>query len=267
MAGKVIGVMNEKGGVGKTTVSTQLAFELADRGNKVCFVDNDPQNNGTSAFFGDEAPDAISSADPSVSVALTERLYQREGFSPVQVLDDNENLWLLGASDGLALLESEDDEEELLESFCDSIELLTEAFDYIIIDNGPSFNRKFTSAILASTSGGVLLPMAPDYDPLRGVKRVAARIDTLKEDHDIEVPVLGILINLWKTNPVTQVARCVKEEAEEHFGDLMLSTVLHEAEDLRKAKALQERVGHLVPRSKATKQMASLVDELVARIK
>ncbi|MEH6471316.1 MAG: ParA family protein [Halopseudomonas sp.] len=279
MAGKVIGVQSEKGGVGKTMAVCQIAFELTEQGSKVCVVDNDPQGNATSSFFGDKEdggwPTAITGEGGDNPVALTEHLYRRESFAPLQVLEGNDSLWLLGPSDDLAVLESEsgdagnseEHEGELIQGFCDSIDLLCEAFDYIIIDNGPSFNRKFTASLAASESGGVLLPMTPDFDPLRGVKRAISRIERMREIFDIDIPVIGILLNLWETNPVTQVAKSVKADLETEYGELVFKSVLHKAADLQKARGLQEWIGHLAPKSKAAAQITEITNELERRVR
>ena len=102
MAGKVLAIANEKGGVGKTTCSVQLARELAARGKQVCIIDNDPSYDATSALFGDDIPEQIALGVKPEGYSNSVKLYAADSaFEPCEV---TENLYVMGATDALSVL-------------------------------------------------------------------------------------------------------------------------------------------------------------------
>lgn len=263
MAGKVQAVANEKGGVGKTTCSVQIGYELAERGNRVCIIDNDPSGDATTALCGENIPDSIRLGNKPEAVSNTIKLYSSDSeFSPLEVA---ENLFLMGATDALSVLKGADMEPAY--DFCDSIEMLREKFDHIIIDCPPSFGLLFTSAMLASASGGVLIPMIPDDLSFKAAKKVKSRVDQMNDRMRMELKILGIVANKVVNNPMPQSVKHYLERMDDEFGHLVFKTQVNQTVKISDAIALQEKVSSYAKTdSKAAQQIASLTDEVIARL-
>lgn len=263
MVGKVQAVANEKGGVGKTTCSVQIGYELAERGNRVCIIDNDPSGDATTALCGDNIPDPIRLGNKPEAVSNTLKLYSPDSdFSPLEI---SGNLYLMGATDALSVLKGADMEPAY--DFCDSIEMLRDKFDYIIIDCPPSFGLLFTSAMLASVSGGVLIPVIPDDLSFKAAKKVKDRVDQMNSRMHIGLNILGIVANKVVNNPMPQSVRHYLEKIEEEFGPLIFRTQINQTIKISDAIALQEKVSsHARTNSKAARQIAEISDEVIARL-
>ncbi len=263
MQAKVLAVANQKGGVGKSTLSVQTAFELAERGLRVCIIDNDSSGDATTALCGQAIPPEIRLGNRPDAVANTLKLYaSEESFQPYEVTT---NLFLMGASDELSLMKGADMEPAY--EFCDSLELLKQAFDYIIIDCPPSFGLLFTAAMLAAVSGGVIIPMVPDELSFKAARKVKARIDQMNERMNMRLPLLGIVANKVVNNPMPQSVSDYLQEMKTTFGDLVFNTPIHQTIRISDAIALQEKVSHYAkPTSKAAKQLSALTDEILDRL-
>ncbi|MFC1337323.1 MAG: ParA family protein [gamma proteobacterium symbiont of Clathrolucina costata] len=263
MAGKVQAVANEKGGVGKTTCSVQLGFELAERGKRVCIIDNDPSGDATTALCGEEIPDSIRLGNKPEGVSNTIKLYSADNeFQPLEVA---ENLFLMGATDALSLLKGADMEPAY--EFCDSVDMLREKFDHVIIDCPPSFGLLFTAAMLASSNGGVLIPMIPDDLSFKAAKKVIERITRMNDRSRTDLRILGIVANKVVNNPMPQSVKHYLDRMNEEFGDLVFKTQVNQTVKISDAIALQEKVSaYAKSDSKAAQQISSLTDEVLARL-
>ncbi|MCG7879825.1 MAG: ParA family protein [Candidatus Thiodiazotropha endolucinida] len=263
MAGKVQVVVNEKGGVGKTTCSVQIAYELAERGKRVCVIDNDPSGDATTALCGANISDSIRHGNKPKAVSNTIKLYSPDSeFSPFKVA---KNLFLMGATDVLSALNGTD--MKPADYFRDAIERLRKEFNYIIIDCPPSFGFLLTSAMLASSSGGVLIPMIPEELSFKASKKVKSRIDKMNARIEKKVKILGIFANKVKNNPITQSEKYYLGKMDKEYGSLVFKTRVHLTVKISDAIALQEKVSRYTKRdSKAAQQIASLTDEVIARL-
>ena len=147
---KTIAIVNQKGGVGKTTSSTNLAKRMAARGLSVLLIDNDAQGNSTRTIFGDEIPDAILELNDNkrlvVGPANTIQLYYGdESATPFAV---SEQLSVFGSSKHLAEISNKDIIDAGF-SFKNRLQQFDQ-FDYIIIDCLPSFGTLMTSALMVA---------------------------------------------------------------------------------------------------------------------
>lgn len=264
MAGKVLAVANEKGGVGKTTCSVQLAYELAERGKTVCVIDNDPSGDATTALCGEDIPDSIRLGNKPEAVSNIIKLYSADSeFSPLEV---SANLFLMGATDSLSVLKGADMEPAY--EFCDSIEMLREKFDYLIIDCPPSFGLLFTSAMLACTSGGILIPMIPDDLSFKAARKVKSRIEQMNDRMRTSLRIVGIVANKVINNPMPQSVRHYLDRMADEFGQLVFETQINQTVKISDAIALQEKVSSYAKTdSKAAVQLAAFTEEVIARLK
>ena len=265
MAGKVLAIANEKGGVGKTTCSVQLARELAARGKMVCLIDNDPSYDATSAFFGDDVPSQIVLGSKPEGYSNSIKLYAPDSaFEPYEI---SENLYVMGATDALSVLKGA--ELDPAYDFVDSIELLLENLDYIIIDCAPSFGLLFTAAMIAAASagGGVVIPVIPDDLSFKAAKKVAARIEQMNQRLKLNLAILGVLPNKVVNNPMPQSVRFYLNDMAEEFGALMFKTHINQTVKISDATSLQEKVSdNAKASSKPAKQIAAFTDEVIERL-
>lgn len=262
MPGKSIPVANEKGGVGKTTLSVQIGMVLAEEA-KVCIVDNDPSGDATTALLGENLPDSIRLGNRPEGVSNTIKLYSPEAeFKPFQI---TENLYLIGASDALSVVKGADLDPAY--EFADSIELLREEFDYVLIDCPPSFGLLFTSAMISSTSGGVLIPMIPDDLSFKAAKKVKSRIDQMNDRMRMNVRIIGLVPNKVVNNPMPQSVSVYLEKMQEEFGDLVFETMINQTVRISDAIAVQEKISNYAKAdSKAAQQISALTQEMVKRL-
>jgi chromosome partitioning protein len=178
---KALGVVNQKGGVGKTIVSYNMVHAVAEAGHRICGVDFDVQGNATRSMGAAVLPDI----DSSVFF----------GDSPLQLPADLPNLSFIGA-DELALQAVEDsalDDEQLVARLKDRLGELRARFDYLVFDT-PGANNRIANAVLAN-SDFVILPCKVDSYSIDVATKVIRRILAIQQHWNPELVNLGILAN------------------------------------------------------------------------
>lgn len=260
--GQVISVINEKGGVGKTTLTVMLAYELSARGHKVCVIDNDSSGDATTSLL-DEIPAEIALGNSERATGNSVRLYEGRPAEPVEV---EKNLHLLGTTDTLSLIKGED--LEPVYQFTDSVEELAANYDYVVIDCPPSFGLVFTAAVFASTYGGVVIPMMPDELAFKAAVKVDTRLKQIsKRSHP--VPLLGVVLNRIVNNPMPVSAKYYIDEAHGYFGDLIFDARISQAVKVQESMSLNQRLGEFGKNAavkKSIKQFVAFTDELLERL-
>lgn len=261
---KTIAVGTEKGGVGKTTTSVQVGLELAEQGAKVLLVENDPSGDATTALFGSETPDAILYTGITPGIANTMRLYtDASDIVPFQI---SENFHLIGATEQLATLSGTN--LDPMYTFSEGIERLAVDYDYIIIDCAPSFGITFSSAILASKGGGIVIPVLADELSFKAANRTRLRIERMNKIAGGGLNILGVVVNRIETNPMPVSTKYYLEQFKETFGELALDSVIHKSVKISDAISLQYKVSDYDknPKSKPVEQIRKLTKEIVSKL-
>ena len=210
----IFAVANQKGGVGKTTTTVNLAASLARMHKKVLLVDLDPQGNATMGS-GIEKNDL----DASVYEVLV------EGMSVAQVAVKTEagGFWLLPSNGDLTAAEVELlDVEGRDHRLRDMLQAARNDYDYILIDCPPSLNMLTVNALVAAD--GVLIPMQCEYYALEGLSALSRTIEAVAGALNPGLKIEGILRTMY--DPRNKLTQEVSDQLTEFFGDSVYRTII-----------------------------------------
>jgi chromosome partitioning protein len=216
---RILTVSNQKGGVGKTTTTVNLAAALARGGARVLVIDLDPQGNASTAMGVNHQADVTSIYDVIVDEAPIADAVQR---SP-----ESENLWCVPATIHLAGAEIElvslvAREQRLRTALDQYLESLDEPYHYVFIDCPPSLGLLTINAFVAAKE--VLIPIQCEYYALEGLSQLLRNIELIERHLNPNLQVSTILLTMYdgRTNLANQVAADVRE----HFGDQVLKAMI-----------------------------------------
>ena len=250
MSPEVIIFSNQKGGVGKTTLTRELGIYLSSLGYKVLLVDSDPQGN-LSRSLTEEAPAGLYEA------------MEGDGVKPVEL---GPKLFLLASDFRLSLL------EKRLIGEIDAYSRLKELFsrphfqkyNFIFLDTPPSLGVLTVNALTAADH--LVIPMNPSLYSMQGTNDLMATIAKVKKTLNPSLTLLGVIINSFDSIPV--ITRQIREEIRESFGNKVFGTVLSKSIKLEESIALKCGVIHhnKLDKSRAKQEVCALGDELLSRL-
>ena len=248
--GKIISVANQKGGVGKTTTTVNLATILAKRGKKVLLIDADPQGNATSGL-GLDKDLSPSTYDILVNDTEFEDVMQKTIIKNLKVCPANMDL--AGAEVELVSMMSR--EQRLKEK----VDIIKNDFDYILIDCPPSLGLVTLNAFTASNS--VLIPVQCEYFALEGLGQLLNTINLVKKHLNKEIRIEGALLTMYdiRTNLSNQVVKEVKK----YFENKVYKTVIPRNVRLSEAPSYGMPITEYDPRSKGAKSYMKFAKEFL----
>lgn len=217
---RIITIVNQKGGVGKTTSAVNLAAAMGLAGLNVLVIDLDPQGNASTAFGIDHYEDASGSFDVLLDGApIAKMMTQAQGFDSLWVLPAT--LDLAGADIELITTVAEAKRPFLLKTALSQF-LAEHEMDYVFIDCPPSLGLLTINALAAVKE--VLIPIQCEFYALEGVQQLLRTIEFVKERINPELEVSTILLTMY--NSTTNLSSSVVEEVRGYFGKKVLATVI-----------------------------------------
>ena len=246
----IVAVLNQKGGVGKTTTAINLAAYLAKAGHSVLVVDSDPQGNTTSGLGLDKQTLSSTLYDVLFSRAEAGSTTQKIS-SKLFILPSNANL--AGAEVELVNLPSR---ELMLRQALANLN-----YDYIFIDCPPSLGLLTVNALAAANS--VLIPVQAEYYALEGLSQLLSVIQQVRQALNPGLDILGVLITLYDSR--NSLSDQVRKELENHFGAKLFKTIVPRNVRLAEAPSFGKTIIEHDKWSKGARAYKALAHEVEKR--
>lgn len=251
--GKIIAIANQKGGVGKTTTSINLASALAYLERKVLLIDLDPQGNATQGLGYKVQENDLIVYDVLLSDTTIEEARIQLKRPPMDLLPTNINL----AGADLEMVNFHN-RESLLKN---KLATVKEYYDYILIDCPPSLGLLNTNALTAADS--VIIPVQCEYYALEGVTQLLSTIRLVQKVFNPNLNLEGVLLTMYDTR--TKLSTEVAQEVRKGFKEITYETMIPRNVRLSEAPSLGKSIFDYEPRSEGAKSYVSLARELVTR--
>ena len=215
---RVVAVANQKGGVGKTTTTVNMAVALASHGLGVLVVDLDPQGNASTALGIDHRVGVPGTYDVLLHAVPVQDVAVQSSEAP--------SLWCVPATIDLAgadiELATQDGRETKLREAIASFAALADRMDYILIDCPPSLGLLTLNALVAADE--MLIPIQCEYYALEGLAQLLTTVDLVKAHLNPSIGVGSVLLTMYDSR--TKLADQVASEVRGHFGDVVLDAVI-----------------------------------------
>ena len=251
--GRIIAVANQKGGVGKTTTSINLAACLAEKGKKVLAVDMDPQGNRTSGLGVDK---------DSVEKSIYELIIGEVDIKEVINKEVLENLDIIPTSIDLSAAEIEligvDDKEYILRNAIDQVK---DQYDFVIIDCPPSLSMLTINAM--TTADSVIVPIQCEYYALEGLSQLIHTVELVKDRLNSKLEIEGVVFTMYdaRTNLSLQVVENVKDNLQQNI----YKTIIPRNIRLAEAPSYGLPINKYDPKSTGAESYMRLADEVIER--
>lgn len=247
----IIAVLNQKGGVGKTTTAINVAAYLAKAGKSVLLVDFDPQGNATSGLGIDKQQVEVTSYDVLLSDISLDRAVVETSVP---------NLYLIPTNAGLAtaeveLVNSQNRELKLKNA------LVPANYDFVIIDCPPALGLLTVNALAAADN--VLIPVQAEYYALEGLSQLLSVVQQVRLGLNTSLELLGVAVTMYDSR--TSLSEQVYNELTKHFGNKMFKTIIPRNVRLAEAPSHGKPIMEHDRWSKGARAYKQLTKEIVGR--
>jgi chromosome partitioning protein len=250
--GKIIAILNQKGGVGKTTTTVNLAAYLAKKGRKILVVDLDPQGNTTSGLGLDKRELSATLYDVLFGRAEASKTIVKAGEHGFEILPSNAQL-AAAEVELVGIVARELKLRQILQDL---------AYDYILIDCPPSLGLLSINALSAADE--VLIPVQTEYYAMEGLSQLLEVIQQVRQALNPNLNLLGVILTMYDKR--TSLSEQVMAEVKKHFGGKVFTTVIPRSIRLAEAPSFGRSIAHHDPLSRGAEAYKSLADELESRI-
>lgn len=251
--GEIISIVNQKGGVGKSTTAVNLGAALSILGKKVLIIDIDPQGNATSAIIGPEEKKKTTVYDVLVdSQKISDAIYKTE----------IENLSIVPANIDLAGAEIElvntISREGRLDKALNKEKI---SYDFVVIDCPPSLGLLTINALTAADS--LIIPIQCEYYALEGLSKLMETIRLIKVNLNSNLEIKGVLLTMFDSR--TNLSSEVAEEIKNYFGKDVFKSIIPRTVRLSEAPGFGKPIQFYAPKSKGAEAYNKLAEEVINR--
>jgi chromosome partitioning protein len=250
---QVLAVVNQKGGVGKTTTAVNLATLLASKGKNVLAIDIDPQGNATSGFGFEKN---------TLEKTIYDVLINNEPMQNVLIATGRDHLALIPANIQLAGAEIELVNMVSRETFLKrALQDIREQYDFILMDCPPSLGLLTVNALTAAD--GVLVPIQSEYYALEGLTQLMETVTLIKRSLNPGLAIFGVVVTMFDAR--TQLAHQVANEVRRYFGDKVFRTIIPRNVRLSEAPSFGKSINEYDPKSRGAESYDALAREVIRR--
>jgi len=251
--GRTYTLVNQKGGVGKTTTVINLGAYLAYFGQRVLLVDLDPQANATACLGVDKE---------TVRGGTYESLIDNSPVASHILHNPRFKISLLPASPALAGAEVELVGELARENYLNNaLSPILDRYDYILIDCPPSLGLLTLNGIIAAREG-VIIPVQCEYLPLEGLSQLSKTLDRIRNAVFPELQIRGVVLTMYDGR--TNLSNDVVEEVRRHFTDLVFSAIIPRTVRLAEAPSYGQPISVYAPSSNGATSYTALAREILS---
>ncbi len=249
--GKILAIANQKGGVGKTTTTVNLAAALGVLEQKVLLVDADPQANATSGL-GIE----VENVQKGTYQVLEHTVHVKETI----IKTNSPNVDIIPAHIDLVAVEIELIDKEKRESMLKlALDEIKDEYDYIIIDCAPSLGLITLNALTAADS--VIIPIQCEYYALEGLGKLLNTIKSIQKIHNAELEIEGLLLTMYDSR--LRLSNQVVAEVKKHFHNMVFKTIIQRNTRLGEAPSFGESIIAYDATSKGAVNYINLAHEII----
>ena len=253
--GKIIAIANQKGGVGKTTTTINLAAALGVLEQKVLLIDADPQANASSGFGVDIE---------EIEVGTYQLLEHAATAKEAIISTNSPNVSIIPAHIDLVAIEIElVDKEEREFMLKKALDPVKDDYDYILIDCAPSLGLITLNALVAADA--VIIPIQCEYFALEGLGKLLNTIKSVQKIHNVNLDIEGLLLTMYDSR--LRLSNQVVEEVKKHFQNMVFKTIIQRNVTLGEAPSHGESVIAYDATSKGAINYINLAHEILKKNK